>query len=730
MAQIEKADFTPTAPNFKQLVLMNFQGLTNFPYIEEDFDALTNYGLLSKIVEYLNQVISNNNEQNDLMTALYNAFDSLQTYVNNYFGTLDVQEEINKKLDEMAQSGELGTIIEKYVLPIINQQNIRIGNIESQVQSLASGSPIPVSSIEQMTNTSKVYVLTTTGEWYYYNGSSWISGGTYQSTGIGDNEVVFSNLSNKLTDDLYGYSTDASALGLRSQNYNASSINYTSHIFLKKGTTITVSEDFVTKYHWNLRRIRNHIGDYIQLFPETTETSYTVTEDFYGVFSWRPLDNDWGTEAYDVNQWHYLTNDDITSIKYYYPIKNGFLLDDINSYLLKNNVCLGNYAGGHPRLTTTRGGILRPIKSKYPIKFSVRNGYDYGVIQWTSNQDDATIISDTGWITEDFMLPADTYFTFSFRDHNNAGIQFISYFDEIVQLTSYANFGYINDYIDNRIDRIGEYNYSGIDLNMQIKHGYTNETLLTTSLITTSSQGFDIYDGKIVQLYNGGTLQVLDISTGETLASKWGLGFNHGDTCQFSNKKYDSNDLFPLLYVVSDTYPAVVHVIRIADLNTITNIKQYELGTDAGYYSGQCFDFEKNLIYSFGYKNQDFQTSANNNKTIIRIYDMNQETLISGTRYSLAVLDTFEEDFIYCIQGQKFFNGLCYLISSYNPSVQKTIIYVYDISKRKIVARFDNMPPIISNNETEDLAFIKNSDESKYDMIVGTRAVYEKITFM
>lgn len=109
------ANFTPAAPNFKTLVRMCFQGLTNFPYIEEDFDALTNYELLSKVVEYLNQVISNNNEQNTLMTGLYNAYVSLQNYVNDYFDNLDVQDEINNKLDDMVEAGTLQEIIADYL---------------------------------------------------------------------------------------------------------------------------------------------------------------------------------------------------------------------------------------------------------------------------------------------------------------------------------------------------------------------------------------------------------------------------------------------------------------------------------------------------------------------------------------------------------------------------------------------------------------------------------------
>ena len=119
--------------SFRQLVLMNMQQLTNFPYIEKDFDALTDYELLCLVVKFLNDVIANQNEQNDSITRMYESFLALQTYVNdtkdtlenafnnlddyvrNYFDNLDVQEEINNKLDQMLEDGVLEQIIEQFL---------------------------------------------------------------------------------------------------------------------------------------------------------------------------------------------------------------------------------------------------------------------------------------------------------------------------------------------------------------------------------------------------------------------------------------------------------------------------------------------------------------------------------------------------------------------------------------------------------------------------------------
>lgn len=94
-------------PTFKDIILLNIQNLTNFPYIEKDFDALTDYGLLCKVVDKMNEVISNNDIQNQSINVLYDAFIELKDYVDN----IDIQENVNIKLDEMASDGTLEALI-------------------------------------------------------------------------------------------------------------------------------------------------------------------------------------------------------------------------------------------------------------------------------------------------------------------------------------------------------------------------------------------------------------------------------------------------------------------------------------------------------------------------------------------------------------------------------------------------------------------------------------------
>jgi len=52
--------------------------------------------------------------------------------------------------------------------------------VRNKVNQLVGGAtPLPVSSISEMVDTTKVYILTTDKNWYLYNGSAWVSGGVY-----------------------------------------------------------------------------------------------------------------------------------------------------------------------------------------------------------------------------------------------------------------------------------------------------------------------------------------------------------------------------------------------------------------------------------------------------------------------------------------------------------------------------------------------------------------------
>lgn len=81
--------------------------LQNFPFIEQDFDALTDYQLICKVVEYLNKCIETVNASTEQIELLTNTVNQLQEYLDN----LDLQEEVNNKLEEMAEDGTLADLV-------------------------------------------------------------------------------------------------------------------------------------------------------------------------------------------------------------------------------------------------------------------------------------------------------------------------------------------------------------------------------------------------------------------------------------------------------------------------------------------------------------------------------------------------------------------------------------------------------------------------------------------
>lgn len=119
------ANFTPDQKGYKtyqSFGTFRLFVLENFPFIAEDFDALTYYQMLCKVVGYLKDVITNNESLQYNQTELLDAFNELQSYVNTYFDNLDLQTEINNKLDQMAQDGTLANLINQEIFSDLNNK--------------------------------------------------------------------------------------------------------------------------------------------------------------------------------------------------------------------------------------------------------------------------------------------------------------------------------------------------------------------------------------------------------------------------------------------------------------------------------------------------------------------------------------------------------------------------------------------------------------------------------
>ena len=79
-------------------------------------ETMSYYEMLVWFVNYLrDDIIPVVNANGEATKELQELFVELQNYVNNYFDNLDVQDEINNKLDEMVEEGTLQEIIATYL---------------------------------------------------------------------------------------------------------------------------------------------------------------------------------------------------------------------------------------------------------------------------------------------------------------------------------------------------------------------------------------------------------------------------------------------------------------------------------------------------------------------------------------------------------------------------------------------------------------------------------------
>lgn len=140
--------------NFKSVQPFRFWCQKVLPQVYDD--SLSYYELLCKVVNQINVLTENNN----ILTDGYN---ELVEYVNTYFDELDIDEEINDKLDEMANDGTLTRLITPIVINAITVEFAE--------------------NIAGMTNRSKLYVNLENGNLYFYNGTEWVNTGiTYGDT--------------------------------------------------------------------------------------------------------------------------------------------------------------------------------------------------------------------------------------------------------------------------------------------------------------------------------------------------------------------------------------------------------------------------------------------------------------------------------------------------------------------------------------------------------------------
>ena len=103
--------------NFRNFVLQNF------PFIEDDFDALTDYELFCKMMEYVFKQVKDNEE-------FRKQLEEFQEEIDN----LNIEGAVSDKLDEMASDGTLANLINQEIFQDLNQD---IADVDNKVDILS-----------------------------------------------------------------------------------------------------------------------------------------------------------------------------------------------------------------------------------------------------------------------------------------------------------------------------------------------------------------------------------------------------------------------------------------------------------------------------------------------------------------------------------------------------------------------------------------------------------------
>ena len=162
-------------------------------------ESMSYYECLCALLEYLNEtIVPDINNTNDGLSELQGFYLDLQNYVNTYFDNLDVQEEINNKLDSLVSDGTISRLLNQELLQEINNQILQntldIASNRTELENKVS---------ENEPNSITMDMLTTEVRTAMTGGSTAVVGeNSIDYTNIKNNGIDLLNLNDKLQSNL------------------------------------------------------------------------------------------------------------------------------------------------------------------------------------------------------------------------------------------------------------------------------------------------------------------------------------------------------------------------------------------------------------------------------------------------------------------------------------------------------------------------------------------------
>lgn len=428
-------------------------------------DSLSYYEALCAMWKYLNDTVNVINNNATITEEQLEAYKALETYVQNYFANLDVQQEINNKLDQMAEDGTLTALIGAYVDPIqeayeavvdakLESQDEQIATLNNNISALASSNPVFVASTDDMTDNTKIYVNTTNGYVYYYDGEEFVSSGL----AYGANALTFTGNTTPVSS-----TTDLDDFNNANVNrvYLIMTTNLANKPTAQPGTLIT----FHYKTPTGTISTKNGM---VQMFFQYDMTKVYIRNCYNSTWS------DW-KEVID-KRLDFTGNTTVVS--------STTQLDDFNNATV--NRCYLIATTNIPHQPTNQPGTLLTFHYVIPTAPSNRNGEVQVFIEYTGNRMYIRNFWGSVW-TNWTQIVQDKYYNYDYSD--------ISLFEKV---------GVIGDsFASGEIDGVGDvYSISWLQI-MARKNGFTGTNFskggLSTRTWLTDAKGLTLMNSSEAQ---------------------------------------------------------------------------------------------------------------------------------------------------------------------------------------------------------------------------------------
>lgn len=193
------ADFSPTVPDFP--VIGQYQPVYGKFDLTTYVQGASDYEIMAFLVQCYNATLKGYSDVTQLSKDTVTAYNQLQTWVNTWFDNLDVQQEINNKLQAMyeagtlanaiAQSGTIPPAVAQYLNSVEGTKNlsdVTAQKIEAMAASGALGTVINNTGTVQSTTTNWLQQnVTPTGSAVVVDKSLTIEGAAADSKAVGNN---------------------------------------------------------------------------------------------------------------------------------------------------------------------------------------------------------------------------------------------------------------------------------------------------------------------------------------------------------------------------------------------------------------------------------------------------------------------------------------------------------------------------------------------------------------